>query len=104
MKPIVMLMAYEVALTAVYQALSELNLQRPQKARIPLSADTELIGNNGVLDSLDLANLILITEQRVSEALGIEVDLTEDDPFSSVTGHFRTVHTLASHVSRLVDR
>ena len=99
-----MVIPYEIALTAVYQALSELNLQRSRKTQIELSPHTVLVGENGELDSLDMANLILLTEQKARDAFGVEIDLTEHDPFSAENGYFRTVGTLASHISSLVQR
>jgi acyl carrier protein len=97
-----MLPDYENAINVVYKVLAELNLQRSRKARIDLSPHTALFGADGALDSLALSNLIVLTEQQVQEAFGVEIDLTEGDPFGSENGPLRTVDTLASHVVNLV--
>jgi len=40
----------------------------------------------------------------VQEAFGVEIDLTEDDPFGSENGPLRTVDTLALHITNLVKQ
>jgi acyl carrier protein len=99
-----MLPDYENTLSVVYKALDELNLQRSRNNRIDPSPRTVLFGSDGSLDSLALSNLIVLTEQKVQEAFGVEIDLTEDDPFGSENGHLRTVDALASHISNLVQQ
>jgi acyl carrier protein len=88
----------------IYSALSELNLQLTKDGRAEQSLRTVLFGAGGRLDSLALANFIVIVEQNLEKFFGFQIDLTEDDPFSSETGHFRTVQSLADYVSRLVQQ
>jgi acyl carrier protein len=88
----------------LYESISELNLQLPQNKRIEKSPATILSGEGGKLDSLSLANFIVIAEQKLEDAFGFRVDLTEDDPFSPATGHFRTLQSLATYFSTLVRR
>ena len=99
-----MLLNHENALTLVRKALTELNLQRSRTKQIDPSPHTVLFGTEGALDSLALSNLIVLTEQKVREEFGVEIDLTEGDPFSSELGPFSTVETLASHLSALVQQ
>ena len=91
-------------LTLLYAAIAETNLQLPKEHRIVPSKDTALFGDGGNLDSLVLANLIVVTEQKIEERFGLKVDLTADDPFSPLTGHFRTVGSLAAYISSLVGQ
>jgi acyl carrier protein len=89
---------------AIYSALSELNLQLPEGGQVEQSLSTVLFGAGGRLDSLALANLIVIAEQKLDESFGFHIDLTQDDPFSPETGHFRTVQSLAHYISRFVEQ
>src|SRR5271170_2557489 len=91
-------------LRVIYESISDLNLQLPEDQRIRKSLSTVLFGAGGTLDSLGLANFIVIAEQKLEEAYGFRIDLTEDDPFSPTTGHFRTVNSLATYVSKLAAR
>ena len=91
-------------LGVIYEAIADLNMQLSEGQRIPKALSTVLFGAGGTLDSLGLANFIVITEQKLEESYGFRIDLTEDDPFSPTTGHFRTVHSLATYVWKLAAR
>jgi hypothetical protein len=88
----------------IYSALSELNLQLGKREQIEHSLSTVLFGAGGRLDSLALANFIVIAEQKRDESFGFHIDLTQDDPFSTETGHFQTVQSLVGYISRLVSQ
>jgi acyl carrier protein len=87
----------------IYSALSELNHQLPVDRRVEKSLSTILFGAGGRFDSLALANFIVIAEAKVEGSFGFQIDLTQDDPFSLGTGHFRTVQSLVDYISRLVQ-
>jgi acyl carrier protein len=91
------------AFDAIYTAVAELNLQRPKNKQIQPRPDVALFGEKGQLDSLGLANFIVITEQKLEHSLGIQVDLTQGDPFSGQDGHFKTIESLARYVSSLIE-
>jgi hypothetical protein len=91
-------------LKVIYESISDLNMQLPAERQIDKSPASVLFGEGGRLDSLGLSNFIVITELKLYEFLNFPVDLTEDDPFSPTTGHFRTVHSLVSYVCELAER
>jgi acyl carrier protein len=92
---------FDGILKVIYESVSELNLQLPEGRRIEKSPATILFGAGGKLDSLALANFIVIAEQKLEESFGCRIDLTQDDPFSPATGHFGTIRSLATYVSKL---
>ena len=94
----------ESVLKVIYESISDLNIQLSRQQRIEKSPHAVLFGVNGKLDSLDLANFIVIAEQKLYESLGFRIDLTEDDPFSPGTGHFRTIESLANYVSDMASK
>jgi acyl carrier protein len=66
---------------------------------IQIDANTNLIGTNGVIDSLGLVELCLrIEDAALSE--GFEFDWTSDRAMSRNTSIFRTVGSLADEVER----
>jgi acyl carrier protein len=87
----------------IYAAIAELNPQLAKEQQLQASLDTTLFGDGGKLDSLGLANLIVITEQKLEDHYGFRVDLMQNDPFSPGTGHFRTIRSLATHISDLLS-
>ena len=50
-----------------------------------------MFGDGGNLDSRALANFIFVMEQKLGQRLRCRIDLTQDDPFASATGHFKTL-------------
>ncbi len=89
--------------TAIHAAITEMNLHLPKNRQIEEDPQTVLFGAGGRLDSLGLANFIIIMEQQLEQSLGMRIDLTEDDPFSPETGHFRTLGTLARYIGSSFD-
>jgi acyl carrier protein len=89
-------------LSLIYAAVAELNLQRSENQQLKPTLDMALFGDAGNLDSLALANFIIIMEQKFEGRFGVRVDLTQEDPFSLATGHFQTVRSLATYISSLV--
>src|SRR5579871_3822006 len=81
----------EEALQIIYATLAQLNPQLPKDQQLQPSLDTALFGNEGKLDSLGVANLIVLMEQNLEDFYGVKVDLTQDDPFSIGSGHFRDI-------------
>ncbi|MGA8489213.1 MAG: acyl carrier protein [Terriglobales bacterium] len=95
---------FDDVLRVIYESIADLNLQLPQDRRMEQSASTVLFGGGSRLDSLGLGNFIVIAEQKLEERFGFRFDLTEDDPFSPATGHFRTVQSLATYVCELAEK
>jgi acyl carrier protein len=90
--------------SALSTAISEVNLQLPRHKRIVALAGSTLFGDDGGLDSLALANFIVIAEQKLDDVFGIRLDLTQDDPFTSTDGHFRTLGSLARYVATRIEK
>jgi acyl carrier protein len=93
----------EEAVKIINAAIAELNPQLPKEQQLQPSLDTALFGSEGKLDSLGVANLIVILEQKLEERYGFKVDLTQDDPFSLGNGHFRNISSLAAYICDLVQ-
>ena len=95
---------FDDVLKVIYESIADLNLQLPEDWRMEPSVSTVLFGAGSRLDSLGLVNFIVIAEQKLEDHFGFQFDLTEDDPFSPATGHFRTVQSLAAYVCELADK
>lgn len=89
------------ALRIVAAAAEELNEQLEEPIDLARGADAPLYGKDGVLDSLELVNLILLVEERAAEAFGRPFTLVDDRALSAHRSPFRTVGHLAEHVAEL---
>jgi hypothetical protein len=85
-------------LTAVYQAIDQLNETMPPERQVPKRPDAQLAGAGGHLDSLGLVNLIVETEQVIEERFGTYVNLGDERSASQAENPLASVSSLVSYV------
>jgi acyl carrier protein len=83
----------------VLQSVTALNEQRSAATRFPATDDTLLYGIGGVLDSLELVNLVIDLEQRLDEQMGAAVTLADERAVSQEHSPFRSVSALVDFVA-----
>jgi acyl carrier protein len=86
--------AYEIVLAS----LQEVFVQSGTDAPGALTEATVLVGNDAVLDSLGIVQLIVEVEQRVEGSHGVSITLANDKAMSARNSPFRTVGVLTDHV------
>ena len=89
-------------LDLIYEAIDEVNQQLQPGRGMAKSPETVLFGKGAQLDSLGLVNLVVATEQRLSETFGVALTLANEKAFSRKQSPFRTVGSLAEYVSELL--
>ena len=87
----------------LFSAIDELNQLRPTEEHLEKDLETPLAGDFGRLDSAGLINLIVVTEQKAAEELGMPILLTDDRTLSQVNQVFRTLGTLADYIDNLLN-
>ncbi|MBT6295730.1 MAG: hypothetical protein HOJ14_04130, partial [Nitrospina sp.] len=60
----------EKILNCIYEAVDEVNEQLPDGQKLEKSPDTVLFGESGKLESIDLVNVLVATEDSVEEEFG----------------------------------
>ncbi len=95
-----MSLSREQAVTAIYEAIDELN---PQLDGISLerSEDTILFGEGAALDSLNLVNLVMMVEQNIMMETGTEVLLASEAAMSRKRSPYRSVKALADYAAEV---
>ena len=83
----------------LFSIIAELNGELPPERQLNKSLDTVLLGREGKLDSMGLVRLIVATEQKVTEELGVPVSLTDEKAFSQDHSPFQTVGTLLEFIA-----
>lgn len=68
-----------------------------------LSDDLKLLGSEGVLDSIDLVNLLSELEEQVEDKLGKEITILNEKAFSSKNSPFSTVGVLKEYLQSLMN-
>jgi acyl carrier protein len=67
------------------------------------SAESALYGNDGVLDSMALVNLLADVEDAVSEQFGAAIALADEKAMSARHSPFLTIKTLAQAVLERIE-
>jgi acyl carrier protein len=94
----VLILTTEDALALVYRAVDALNEQLAPADRLPASPETPLLGDTGTIDSVQLVNLIVATEELLLDVYDRSVSLADDRAFSRARSPFLTIGSLAGYV------
>ena len=89
---------------AVFDAVDEVNQQLPKGRQLEKSVDTVLYGESAELDSLGLINLIVATEQKIEEKIGVTITLADDESMSQKDSPFTSIGNLIDYISLLLER
>jgi len=87
----------------LFNVIDELNQLRPAEQHLEKDLQTPLAGDSGRLGSAGLINLIVMTEQKTADELGLPVLLTDERTMSQVNEIFRTLATLADYIHLLLN-
>lgn len=68
----------------------------------PVTGDTALLGDDGLLDSLGLVNLLVDVEQALEDETGAALTIGDDRAVSARHSPFRTVGSLADYALDLL--
>lgn len=85
---------------AVLEAIAEFNAA--EGANVPAREDTVLLGEGGALDSLGLVRLVMAIEQKLEDAFGVPVSLTDEKAMSQRNSPFRSVGALTEYATTLL--
>ncbi len=86
--------AYDIVVASLQEVFAQTGAPAPDS----LGEDTVLVGNDPVLDSLGVVQLIVEVEQRVEQNHNISVTLANDKAMSARNSPFRTIGVLTDHV------
>ena len=97
------MMSRQRILESIYRAVELMNRSLPDTERLGMSEETVLYGPGTKLDSLGLVTLIVNTEQQVADDFGTTVTLASEKALSQRNSPFRTIGSLASYISVLLE-
>jgi acyl carrier protein len=87
----------------VVDALQSVIQQRPAAQRLVPGDQTQVYGAGGMLDSLELVNLVIELEQRLEEQFSAVVTLADERAVSQQQSPFRSVPSLVDLVVSRLD-
>jgi acyl carrier protein len=86
----------------VIQSVREVADFEGRELSCPLGPGTILFGADGILDSIDLVNVVILVEQYISDQHGASVTLADRRALSQSSSPFRTVESLAAYAEILL--
>jgi acyl carrier protein len=92
----------EKILNSIYQAVDEVNEQLSEDQQLEKSPDTVLLGESGQLESIDLVNILVATEENVESTFGVPISITDERAVSEKNSPFKTIGTLCDFISNLL--
>jgi D-alanine--poly(phosphoribitol) ligase subunit 2 len=87
---------------AIFNSIEEINQQLENKDQLEKNIETVLFGENGVLDSLGLINLVVAVEQSIEDEFDVTITLADERAMSQQTSPFRTVGTMTDYIEILL--
>lgn len=84
----------------IVNATRELGAEQGIEIKQPLSADTRLFGEGGLLDSMALVSLVIAIEQAIEEKFDTSVALADEKALSQRSSPYRTIGTLAAYAAQ----
>lgn len=88
----------QIVTTSLREVLEQSDLPVPDD----ITAETILVGQDAILDSLGIVTLIVDVEQQLETEHEISITLANDRAMSQRNSPFRTVGTLSEYVCELV--
>ena len=85
----------------VLELVAEINGECEDKFEI--SEDLILVGENGVLDSMDLVSLIINIEEKLADELDLSITIASDQAFSRKKSPFFNVNSLVDFIIELSE-
>ena len=87
----------------VYAVIDSINAHSSGKKKLEKSLDYQLYGDGGNLDSMDLVGFIVDIEQNVGSKFGKSISLANEKSLSQTNSPFRTIESLITYVTSLLN-
>ena len=92
------------ALSCIYKSIDSWNKnQKEEKFKILKSIDTEIFGENSILDSLGIIHFIVSIEDNIKEEFNIDISLANEKVISEDESPFKNVKLLNEYISSLIQ-
>ena len=85
----------------IFDAIEMANNAREDDKQIPVSAETELYGTGGQLDSMGLVSFLVDIEESFQDN-DINISLSDERAMSQSRSPFRNVQSLTDYIAALI--
>ena len=88
----------------VFRAIDELNELQPEDQQVETTPNTVLFGDESVLTSLALVNLVAAVEERVEDETGASISIIAEGTFDEHPERLRTLGALIEYVAERIQK
>jgi hypothetical protein len=92
----------EKILNCIYKAVDDSNEQLPDDQQLEKTPETVLLGKSGKLESIELVNILVATEDYLEEEFSMPISITDEKAVSEKNSPFTTIQTLSDFISDLL--
>jgi D-alanine--poly(phosphoribitol) ligase subunit 2 len=92
----------EKILNCIYKAVDDSNEQLPDDQQLEKTPETVLLGKSGKLESIELVNILVATEDYLEEEFSMPISITDEKAVSEKNSPFTTIETLSGFISDLL--
>jgi hypothetical protein len=86
----------------VFKAIDDLNKSLPPGQQLPKDSSSDLLGEDGALDSMGFVDLAVCIQETVFDRYGWPIAVADESMLGG-DNPFRTVGTLVQHVAKLLE-
>jgi len=90
-------------LELVYRVIDELDEQFDGEKIIEKSENTLLYGKSSILDSLELINFIVLTEQKFEDEFNVHLVLADERALQMRNNPFENIRSFVEYIEMLCD-
>jgi acyl carrier protein len=87
----------------VTHSVTALNEMLNVKVPVEMGESANLYGSAGLLDSLSLVNLIVLTEERIEDEFGVGIILASEKAMSQKRSPFATIGSLVDYIEGILS-
>jgi len=92
----------ENIVAAIYRAIDWINGELPPDRQLCKTPETQLLGSQSVLDSMQLVTLIITIERELEGTFGVALTLANERALSMNESPFRSIQSLTDYIGILI--
>ena len=82
----------------IYDVIEEHNKLNPTELHLEKSSKTNLLGQDGILDSLGFINFLIEVESSLQEKVSKNISIIDESLFEDIDGPYKNIKTLREFI------
>ena len=82
----------------IYDVIEDHNKLNPKELHLEKSCETNLLGQDGILDSLGFINFLIEVESSLQEKVSKNISIIDESLFQDIDGPYKNIMTLREFI------